>query len=185
MSSLPPPPPPPAGLTSFPEQAYDGRGERAGFGIRLGSRIIDGILYGLLMAPFTVAAFAMGAGAVKDCSSSTEDGVTEITCTGDQLNGGLLFGAIAVGAIGLIVVAVIYLRQLGRTGQTWGRKMLNIRVVDINTGQPIGIGRAFGRTLFENTISGWLCWLGFFWMLWDKEQQTWHDKIVSSIVVRD
>lgn len=172
-------------MTSFPEQAYDGRGERAGFGVRLGSFIIDHILYGLLLAPFAVAAAFLGAAAVKDCSTSTTDGATSIDCTGDQLKPGLLFAAIVIAVIGLIVVAVIYIRQLGKTGQTWGRKMLGIRVVDIKTGQPIGMGRALGRTLFEQTISGWLCYLGFLWMLWDKEQQTWHDKIINSIVVRD
>jgi uncharacterized RDD family membrane protein YckC len=26
--------------------------------------------------------------------------------------------------------------------------------------------------------------LGYLWMLWDKEKQTWHDKIIGSIVVR-
>lgn len=172
-------------MTSFPEQAYDGRGERAGFGIRLGSFIIDSILYGLLLSPFAVAATILGINAFKDCDRTTIDGTTEISCRGDQLKGGLLFGAIAIGVIGFLVVAFIYLRQLGSTGQTWGRKMLAIRVVDMQTGQPIGFGRAFGRTLIERTISGWLCYLGFLWMLWDKEQQTWHDKIINTIVVRD
>jgi len=27
------------------------------------------------------------------------------------------------------------------------------------------------------------CLLGYFWMLWDPQKQTWHDKIVGSIVV--
>jgi uncharacterized RDD family membrane protein YckC len=26
--------------------------------------------------------------------------------------------------------------------------------------------------------------LGFFWMIWDKRKQTWHDKAVSSLPVR-
>jgi len=25
--------------------------------------------------------------------------------------------------------------------------------------------------------------LGFFWMLWDKEKQCWHDKLASDVVV--
>jgi uncharacterized RDD family membrane protein YckC len=26
--------------------------------------------------------------------------------------------------------------------------------------------------------------LGFFWILWDKDQQGWHDKIAGTVVVR-
>jgi uncharacterized RDD family membrane protein YckC len=26
-------------------------------------------------------------------------------------------------------------------------------------------------------------YLGFFWMLWDREKQTWHDKVAGSVVV--
>ena len=26
--------------------------------------------------------------------------------------------------------------------------------------------------------------LGYFWMLWDKEKQCWHDKIASDVVVK-
>ena len=25
--------------------------------------------------------------------------------------------------------------------------------------------------------------LGYFWMLWDREKQTWHDKMAGSVVV--
>ena len=32
-------------------------------------------------------------------------------------------------------------------------------------------------------ISGFFCYLGFFWMIWDPKKQTWHDKIVSTQVV--
>ncbi len=27
------------------------------------------------------------------------------------------------------------------------------------------------------------CLLGYFWMLWDSEKQTWHDKIATTVVV--
>jgi uncharacterized RDD family membrane protein YckC len=184
MSTMPPPPPPPSNISSYPTDAYMGAGEYAGFGIRLGGRLLDGILYGLLGAVFYIPAFIMGAAAVKDCTRTTSGDTTSIDCTGDQLKGGLLAGAIALGAIGLIVVVLLYVKHLGSTGQTWGRRIVGVKVVDKVTKQPIGFGRAFGRSIIENTISGWLCWLGFLWMLWDADKQTWHDKIVNSVVVR-
>ncbi len=68
------------------------------------------------------------------------------------------------------------------SGQTIGKRMLGIRVYDLRQGGPIGTGRAIGR-YFAKILSAIPCLLGYFWMLWDKERQTWHDKIVGSIVV--
>jgi uncharacterized RDD family membrane protein YckC len=67
-------------------------------------------------------------------------------------------------------------------GQTVGMMALNIRVVDGSTGGPIGYGRSFVRLLIM-----WLgaipIYLGWFWMLWDGQKQTWHDKVSNSFVV--
>ena len=66
--------------------------------------------------------------------------------------------------------------------QTPGKKVMTLKVVDINTGQPIegrGWTRAGGRIL-----SGIVCALGFLWILWDKDKQTWHDKMATSTVVK-
>ena len=38
--------------------------------------------------------------------------------------------------------------------------------------------RYFGRW-----VSAIPCLLGYFWMLWDKEKQTWHDKFATDVVV--
>ena len=68
------------------------------------------------------------------------------------------------------------------SGQTVGKRMLGIRVYDLRQGGPIGTGRAIGR-YFARIVSFIPCLLGYFWMLWDKEKQTWHDKLVGSVVV--
>ena len=185
MSSMPPPPPPPP-----PAPMGDGGGyvntsvaNRASFGARLGGHILDGLLYGLLASVFIIPAVIMGAGAVKDCNRSSSGGEIEINCTSDQINAGLLLGAIGIGFIGAVVVAIVYLRALGKTGQTWGRKIVGVKVVRQQDGAPLGIGLAFGRTVLEQ-ILGQLCLLNYLWMLWDAEKQTWHDKIVHSVVIK-
>lgn len=72
----------------------------------------------------------------------------------------------------------------GPTGQTLGKRICGIRVVDANTGQAgIGIGRGVGR-YFARILSGIVLLLGYFWMLWDGRKQTWHDKIVRTLVVK-
>ena len=70
----------------------------------------------------------------------------------------------------------------GRRGQTVGKMALSIRVVDIDTAQPIGYGRAFIRQLVK-IVSAIPLFLGYFWMLWDKEKQCWHDKAARDVVV--
>jgi uncharacterized RDD family membrane protein YckC len=70
------------------------------------------------------------------------------------------------------------------SGQTPGKRALGIRVYDFGAGSPDGIG--YGRGLLRyvgKIVSSIPCLLGFLWMLWDKEKQTWHDKIATTVVV--
>lgn len=159
---------------------YDAGRQLAGFGNRLLGRILDGILYGLVSLVFVIPAVVMFRVAFDDCYSIND----EIRCPEGALNGGALAAAIALILAAVLLVAVLYVRSLGKTGQTWGRKIAGVKVVSKETGAPIGIGRAFGRSLFASLISGNICFLGYLWMLWDKDRQTWHDKIVGSIVIK-
>lgn len=82
------------------------------------------------------------------------------------------------------IIDISYFAYLegGQTGQTIGKKALGIRVLDLKAGGPIGYGRAVVRYL-GRIISTIPLLLGYFWMLWDGEKQTWHDKFAGSIVV--
>ena len=68
------------------------------------------------------------------------------------------------------------------SGQTVGKRAMSIRVIDFNTGGPIGTTRGLIRYL-GRILSGIPCLLGYFWMLWDSQKQTWHDKIATTVVV--
>jgi uncharacterized RDD family membrane protein YckC len=70
----------------------------------------------------------------------------------------------------------------GPTGQTFGKQALGIRVIDLATGGPIGNSRAFIRYI-GRIVSAIVIYLGYLWMLWDPEKQTWHDKMAGSVVV--
>jgi len=70
----------------------------------------------------------------------------------------------------------------GASGQTLGKRALGIRVIDFRTGGPIGYGRA-GIRFVARILSALPLLLGYFWMLWDKEKQTWHDKLAGAVVV--
>jgi uncharacterized RDD family membrane protein YckC len=97
-----------------------------------------------------------------------------------------VLSAIIKGAgygIGLLLsIAYFVYFEGGETGQTPGKRALGIRVVDFSTGGPIGYGRAFVRWI-GRIISSAVVYLGYLWMLWDREKQTWHDKLANDVVV--
>lgn len=90
----------------------------------------------------------------------------------------------AVAYLVYIVANLAYFTILdgGPTGQTIGKKALNIRVYDLKQGGPIGYGRGFVREIGKY-VSSIVLLLGYLWMLWDGEKQTWHDKFAGSVVV--
>ncbi|MGI8810178.1 MAG: RDD family protein [Acidimicrobiales bacterium] len=96
---------------------------------------------------------------------------------------GLLLGN-TLGSIVNLLLGLAYYSYLegSPSGQTLGKRAMNIRVIDFNGGGPIGPTRALIRYL-GRIVSAIPCGLGYFWMLWDSEKQTWHDKFAASVVV--
>jgi uncharacterized RDD family membrane protein YckC len=94
----------------------------------------------------------------------------------------LILATVTGYGIGLLITIGYYTYFHGSTGQTPGDAALSIRVVDKDGGGPIGYGRAFVRWLVS-LVSGAVILLGYLWMLWDGEKQTWHDKAANSVVV--
>ena len=93
-------------------------------------------------------------------------------------------GSSAGSLIGLVIGLGYAILLIGRPqGQTFGMQLMGIRVVAIGTGEPIGYGRAIGRAVMS-IVSALAILLGYIWMIWDKDKQTWHDKVASSVVVR-
>lgn len=89
----------------------------------------------------------------------------------------------------LIVVAILYeplmtSRKGAGNGQTIGKQVAKVRIVDQATGGQIGTGQAWIRFLIRSFISGLIFYLGYLWALWDPQKQTWHDKIAKTLVVR-
>jgi uncharacterized RDD family membrane protein YckC len=130
-------------------------GPRAGFWARFAALFIDSIVIAII----PIIVIAIGAG-------SDSNGLRAL--------GYILF------FVGYIAYFIYF--EGGPTEQTPGKRALGIRVVDFNTGGSIGHGRAFVR-LIVRYISGLVCYLGYLWMLWDKEKQCWHDKAANDVVV--
>ena len=72
--------------------------------------------------------------------------------------------------------------KMGRTGQSVGKKVIGLYLLDDKTGQPIGAGMCFLREVVQ-TLVNQVFYLGWLWMLWDVDKQTLGDKAVHSSVV--
>ena len=104
-----------------------------------------------------------------------------------------LFAAVSVGLLlavqlrgsGLIVLFVVWNRvvRLGATGQSLGRMLMGIRVVDADTHKPIGTWRALGR-LVARLVDALPFGLGFLWQVFDKRRRTFSDMVAGTVVIR-
>ena len=82
----------------------------------------------------------------------------------------------------LLSIAYFTYFEGGATGQTLGKRMMGIRVVSLDGSGSIGYVRAFARWI-GRYVSTLIIYIGYLWMLWDKEKQCWHDKLASDVVV--
>ena len=95
-----------------------------------------------------------------------------------------------ISTFGTIVQFVLILGWLGynfgyvagNTGVTLGRKVGKTKLVSATTGQPIGPGMTILRTL-AHVVDSLICYVGWFFPLWDSKRQTLADKIMSTVVL--
>jgi uncharacterized RDD family membrane protein YckC len=71
----------------------------------------------------------------------------------------------------------------GRTGQSFGKQLVGTKLVSARTGQPIGGGMAFVRYVCH-IIDALPCYLGYLWPIWDRQRQTFADKIIGTYVIK-
>lgn len=187
MTDIPPPPSPePQGWGAPPPYASAPQAaQHASWGSRLGAYLIDSLIAMLFFIPGIIYFFA-GPKENRLCHVNSSGavefgGYNNAICRGPS--GSTVAIAVLLYLAGLVVYVLIRAKAEGSTGQTIGKKALGIKTVDATTGQPIGTGRAVGR-FFSYIISSFICYLGFFWALWDPNKQAWHDKIVSTVVVK-
>jgi uncharacterized RDD family membrane protein YckC len=84
----------------------------------------------------------------------------------------------------VVLVYIAYNRWYlgGSTGQSLGKRALNLRLVSEQTGQPIGPLMAFVRDICH-ILDSLACFVGWLFPLWDAKRQTFADKILSTIVI--
>lgn len=142
----------------------------AGFWSRFAAYFIDGLILGIPANILSLALF--------DPVEQSSFGTTS-TFTWNTAGGPIVFQIVV-----FLVNLAYYAYLEGTSGQTLGKKVMGICVVDADSLQPgVGVGRGVGR-YFARILSAIFCYLGYFWMLWDDQNQTWHDKMTRVKVVK-
>jgi uncharacterized RDD family membrane protein YckC len=146
-----------------PTPGFSPRGEPlAAFGDRFLGALIDyGIAAAIYIGGFVLAAIF---GAMKIAVLSV-----------------LTIIATFVGSFAFVIWNVV---QEGKTGQTIGKRQVGLRLVKMADGQLIGPGLAIGRYLLH-VLDSSICYLGYLFPLWDPMRQTFADKVVGTIVLKE
>jgi uncharacterized RDD family membrane protein YckC len=180
-SGPPPAPPWPAGQPPVGATGFGGH-VLADWWQRVAAFLIDQAIWAVTFMPGFVLVIAHLVG--KDCEHKA--------CADEgewARPGWVLATGIALLVLATAVHVYNHVWQQGSTGQTWGKRVLRIRLVGLATLRPLGRGTALGRY----ALRGLLILVGqclpvqlvsWLWPLWDQQRQTWEDKAVHSIVVR-
>jgi uncharacterized RDD family membrane protein YckC len=145
----------------------------AGWGSRAAAYLIDGLILLVPAVVLTIIVVAIATG----------------SDTGAIVTG--ILGFLAYLVVALIYAPVLMMRDGERNGQTWGKQMLNIRVVR-DSGEPMSFGWAALREIgvkglavtIASSIIPFIPWfLNYFWPLWDDQNRALHDMICSTHVV--
>lgn len=142
---------------------------------RVGAYVIDGILGFVAALPLVVGYVILFA---NSTTTTDAEGVKHVHFH----QSGAALALILVGVLTALAFSIwnVLIRQ-GRTGYTIGKGVLGIKLIDENTGQPIGALMAFLRQLVHILDS--FCYIGYLWPLWDAKSQTFADKIMHTVVV--
>lgn len=82
-----------------------------------------------------------------------------------------------------LLVSVAYYTYFFGNGQTPGMMAMNIKLIGTDGAYPIGYGKGLLRWI-GMIISAVVILLGYVWILIDKKNQGWHDKIAGTYVVK-
>ncbi|MEO5575458.1 MAG: RDD family protein [Gaiellaceae bacterium] len=140
--------------------------ELASWGRRLAALLVDIVVLGLVIA----AALLAAGFPADDLRERVQDGETLL----------LVF-------VFLIPEGIYYTALIGSRSQTFGKMALGIKVVDAESSSPIGYARAFTRWLSTAAMRALLTVptvIDHLWPLRDRRNQTLHDKVARSVVVR-
>ncbi len=136
----------------------------AGFWIRVGAHLIDSII--VLAVTFPIIYLLFG---TPQPAPDPGTGTTVMTTVD------------LIVWLGIAVAVVLFWRFRGATP---GKMLCGIRIVDANSLRPLSTGQCIGRYL-GYIVSALPLLAGYLWVGLDRRKQGFHDKLASTVVVRE
>jgi uncharacterized RDD family membrane protein YckC len=164
--------------SGYGQPAYGAPAAYASWFQRVGAFLIDQLIGMVALIPYYIG-LVMTAGSVE---TTTDPTTGVVTTTGGGASGLALMLMLLGGALSIAYYVWNYCIKQGRTGYTIGKGILGIKLIKIDTGQPMGAGLSFVRQL-AHIVDAIPCYLGYLWPLWDSKRQTFADKIMSTVVI--
>ncbi|GAB2866596.1 RDD family protein [Nocardioides pacificus] len=161
------------------QPGFGGQGAYATWGQRVIGTLWDflimwpAILLGIVGYGLFIAAIATSETDAYGNTTDTNGGLLAI--------GGLLL--LASFIVGLVIWIRNYILRQGRTGYSYGKAKVGIRLIGQQDGQPVGPGMAFVRYLLHSVINQ-ACYIDYLWPLWDEKNQTLTDKVLNTVVIQ-
>lgn len=87
-----------------------------------------------------------------------------------------------IGFLPLAAYGIFLAYQTG-VAQTLGKRVMGVKVVKIDTLQPIGGGMGIVRGL-AHFLDSLICYVGWFFPLWDAQKQTLADKVMGTVAIQ-
>jgi uncharacterized RDD family membrane protein YckC len=95
----------------------------------------------------------------------------------------LIIGSQVVSDILNFILTLVLGYLNGALGQTPGKRIVGIKVVRDADGALLGGGLGIVRSIVH-IVDAIPCLLGYLWPLWDNKNQTFADKIMSTVVLK-
>lgn len=133
--------------------------EYAGFWIRFLAYIIDNLVFGVIGL---VVSFVLSLVGLYDWEA--------------ELN--------TFDMIWWIVIVVVSIVMWVKYAGTPGKRLLRLKILDADTGEPLSAGKAILRYVGYIPAYLVLC-IGVIWVAFDQRKQGWHDKMANSVVVKE
>ncbi|WP_225836118.1 RDD family protein [Streptomyces sp. NK08204] len=176
------------GYPGYPQGGYPGgTAPRLGsMARRLGARLIDTVVFGVVYIALTVAGVASFVNDAQDCDPGAANYDTCLNTASDD------FASKVGAAVGvLFVISLLYeWLMVGLAGRTLGKMAVGLHVVKADTGQKPGLGSSFIRWIIP-MVGSFACGIGqlvvYLSPFWDKSgrQQGWHDKAANTMVIQN
>lgn len=153
----------------------------ARWGRRVAAFTLDVVPAALPLVPFWIG-YGLFYVRVVQLPSRGSQPLTQALLT-DELRPALLWMALGLA---LLLPALGWLwwnrwRAAGRTGQSWGKRLLGTALVAEVNGRPVGAGNAFLRDLLH-VLDG-AAFVGYLWPLWHAKRLTFADLLLKTVVV--